>query len=257
MIGGNCVQRGFFSRIFRIIQESNLLLEVLDARFPELTRNFGIEKKILNSGKKLVFVLNKSDLSTRETLFKEKKSLEKIAPCVFLSAKKRDGVRKLREAIGKAICGKKSVVGIIGYPNTGKSSIINVLRGKSVAKTAVKAGFTRGQQFVRISENIMLVDSPGIIPFAQKNEFELMLVNAKNAERLKDAETTALQLIQWLLQKNPNSLKENFGIEETDSEKALEQIAMKKNKLLKGGLPDTQATAKTLIQDWQRGKIKV
>ncbi|MDD5163978.1 MAG: 50S ribosome-binding GTPase [Candidatus ainarchaeum sp.] len=251
------MQKGFFSRIFRIIQESNLLLEVLDARFPELTRNRGIEKKILNSEKKLVLVLNKSDLVTRETLFREKKELEKIAPCVFLSTKQRNGLRKLREAIGKAINGKDSVVGIIGYPNTGKSSIINVLRGKSVAKTSSKAGFTRGEQFVRISKNIMLVDSPGIIPFAQKNEFELMLVNSKNAERLKDSETTALQLIQWLLQKNPSVLKENFGIEETDSEKALEQIAFKKNRLVKGGLPDTQATAKILIQDWQREKIKV
>ena len=251
------MQKGFFQRLHRIIDQSNLLLEVLDARFPELTRNFGVEKKILARQKSLVFVLNKSDLVEKQTLLREKKGLEQIAPCVFLSATERKGVIRLREEIGKIIGSRKVIIGIIGYPNTGKSSIINALAKKNAAKTSSKAGFTRGEQFVKISDKIMLIDSPGIIPYNQKNEFELMLVGSKNAEQLHDSETEALRLIEWIIRKNPCAIKNNFGIEETDAEKVLEEIAFKKRKLLKGGLPDTQTTAKLLIQDWQKAKIKV
>ncbi|MDD5148809.1 MAG: 50S ribosome-binding GTPase [Candidatus ainarchaeum sp.] len=251
------MQKGFFVRLHRILGQSSLLLEVLDARFPELTRNFGVEKKIINSKKGLVFVLNKADLVEKETLLREKKLLEKISPCVFLSATERKGIIRLREEIGKIIGNKEVVIGIIVYPNTGKSSIINALAKRNAAKVAPKAGFTRGEQFVRISGKIMLIDSPGIIPYSQKNEFELMLVGSKNAEQLHDSETEALRLIEWILKKNPNAIKSNFGIEETDSEKVLEELAAKKGRLLKGGLPDTQTMAKLLIQDWQKAKIKV
>jgi len=251
------MKKGFMPRLYSIIQKSNVLFEVLDARFPELTRNKGIEEKILARNKKLVFVVNKSDLVTKESLLKEKKRLSKIAQTVFLSAKEKTGTGKLREALGKATSHKESVIGIIGYPNTGKSSVINVLRGKAVARTAPKAGFTRGEQFVRLSDKIMLIDSPGIIPFEQHNEFELALINAKNAEQLKDVEAVAFELIPWLLQKNSNSLKETFGISEREPEKVLEAIALKKKKLLKGAVPDSQTAAKLLIQAWQKGILRV
>ncbi|HLD58785.1 MAG TPA: GTPase [archaeon] len=252
------MQKGFMGRVSRIIEKSDLLLEVLDARFPELTRNSVTETKILRSGKKLILVLNKSDLASKETLLKEKKSLEKFAPCVFLSTKERSGIRRLRETIGKtASTNRQIVIGVLGYPNTGKSSIINSLRGRAVARVSPKAGFTRGEQFVRISQKILLVDSPGIIPFEQKNEFELMLVSSKNAEQLKQPEEVALELIDWILLKNPEAIKENFGIEETESEEILEKFALKKNKLLKQGLPDTKTASKLLIQEWQKAKIKI
>ncbi|MBN1940687.1 MAG: 50S ribosome-binding GTPase [Candidatus Diapherotrites archaeon] len=251
------MKKGFFSRVTRVIEQSTVVLEILDARFPEITRNSSVEKRVLNSGKKLVFVLNKSDLVERSVLEKEKKRLQKIAPCVFLSAREKKGVKKLREEVGKASAKKRAVVSLVGYPNTGKSSVINALIGRKVARTGHKPGFTRGEQFLRLSEKIMLIDSPGIIPFEQKNEFELMLVNSKNPEQLHDVEAVGLELVDWLLKKNPYSIKKNFGVKETDAERVLEEIALKKNRLLRGSVPDTHEAAKILVKMWQAGEIRV
>ena len=154
---------------------------------------------------------------------------------------------------------KRAKIAVIGYPNTGKSSLLNALAGRKAARTSAQAGFTRGAQFVRISKNALLIDSPGIIPFKQRSEFELMLVAAKSPNQLQDIEGAALQLIEWLQKQGTGTLKREFGIpeSETDAEKTLGKIAVKKKRLSRGGKPDLGATAMLLIKEWQEGKIKI
>jgi ribosome biogenesis GTPase A len=137
--------------------------------------------------------------------------------------------------------------------------VINALAGRKAARTSAQAGFTRGEQFVRIAKNVLLIDSPGIIPFEQRSEFELTLIAAKSVNQLQDIEGTALELIEWLQNQNALAIKENFGIETNgkDSVEILEEIAIKKKRLLKGAKPDTMSTASMLIQDWQKGNIKI
>src|SRR4030042_2166696 len=104
----------------------DIILEILDARFPKEMQNKEIEKLIKDKGKKVIYVLNKSDLTR-----KRDKSLN---PRVFVSCKNRKGINELRDKIKQEAAKFKSTgdfnrvhVGIVGYPNTGKSSLINLL----------------------------------------------------------------------------------------------------------------------------------
>jgi ribosome biogenesis GTPase A len=249
---------GNWHHALQAVKQSDLVLEILDARLSGLTRHFELEQKILRKGKKLLLVLNKSDLISKKTAEREKKELEKTAPTVFVSGTKKKGIARLRLQLRKMAGDKKITVAIIGFPNTGKSTILNALAGRRAAKVSAQAGFTRGRQLVKLDENVFLVDTPGVIPYEQRNEFELMLVNSKSPNQLQDIENNALQLIEWIAKQNPGALKEAYGIEwKNDSEEFLEKVAQKKGKLSKGGNANRNAVSFLLIQDWQKGKIRV
>jgi ribosome biogenesis GTPase A len=152
----------------KIIGNSEIIIEVLDARFVEDTRNLEVEERIKKANKKLIYVINKSDLLKK----KDKTKVEKLKPNALVSCKDRTGIKNLRELIKRESKGiKKSddkfdkvTVGILGYPNTGKSSLINLLIGKSSAGVGSDAGFTKGLQKLKLSEEVLLLDSPGVIP---------------------------------------------------------------------------------------------
>ncbi len=253
------VKEGFLKRVHNVINKADLLLEILDARFPEQTRNNALEETISRKGKKLILVLNKADLISKKKLIKLKNQLSEFTRTVFLSAKEKKGINLLRKEIGIALSGK-GVIGVIGYPNTGKSSIINALTGRKAAPTSLKAGFTRGEQRIRLTEKIQLIDTPGIIPFEEKDEFKLILTLSKNPNQISDAEYCAEKLIQLLLQDNAKELEKVYGVKissEINTEKILEEIALKKNKLIKGGLPDIQNASIQVLMDYQKGKLKL
>ena len=151
-----------------VIRISDVILQVLDARFLEETRNPELEKMVKDMGKILVNVLNKVDLVDLREL-RENQILVGLEPYVLFSSSKRIGLGKLRERIKisvKKFIGKhnKAHVGVIGYPNTGKSSLINSLSGRSKSGTAAEAGFTKGIQKIRFSKDILILDTPGVIP---------------------------------------------------------------------------------------------
>jgi len=198
-------------------------------------------------------VINKSDLVSEEKMKKQKELIG--VKSVFVSAKNKQGTIKLREAIGK-LSGKKEVkVGIVGYPNTGKSSVINMLKGKKSSGVGAIAGFTKGMQYVRISSKVMLIDSPGIIPFEEKDEILMVLLSAKNIQSLEDLEGTGIEVAEELLKSNPEKMENFYGIKAKDGEEFLEKLAIKRKKLAKGGSPNLNEAASILITDFQRGKI--
>ncbi|MCK4884261.1 MAG: 50S ribosome-binding GTPase, partial [Candidatus Diapherotrites archaeon] len=196
---------------------------------------------------------NKSDLVSKRKADKGKKLLNEES--VFVSAKKKMGKTKLKEAIGKLIGNKDVKIAVAGYPNTGKSSLINMLKGKKSAPTSSTAGFTRGVQLIRISKKIMLVDSPGVIPFTHKDEGVMALLGAKSPERIKDLEGTGLEIAQELIKQNKDAVEELYGVKANDGEELLEEIAFKRKKLMKGGKPNIIEAARILISDLQKGKI--
>ncbi|MDO8628023.1 MAG: GTPase, partial [Candidatus Diapherotrites archaeon] len=161
-------KEGFMSRVLKLIRNSNIVVEVVDARFSAETRHPYLERKVLDNDKKLIIVMNKADLLSKDALLRLKREMAKVATTVFISARSKKGVIRLREEIGKAMKTKDAKIGIIGYPNVGKSTLVNALSGRHAAPTSIKAGFTRGEQYVRISEHIVLTDTPGIIPFDEK-----------------------------------------------------------------------------------------
>jgi ribosome biogenesis GTPase A len=155
------------SIVKEVIRISDIVLEVLDARFIEQTRNKELEQMILGMGKKIVFLINKADLIDVQAL-KDSGKLEDLKPYVLFSCKTKMGRGDLRTRIKieakKEKQDKRTHVGIIGYPNTGKSSIINLLTGRRAAGTAAAAGFTKGIQKVRLVKGVLLLDTPGVMP---------------------------------------------------------------------------------------------
>jgi len=246
-----------------IIRISDIVLEVLDARFIEETRDKELERLILDSGKKIMFVLNKADLVDVAEL-KKNIDLEGLKPYVLVSCKTRRGVRELRTRMkieAKRMKQKRSThIGIIGYPNTGKSSIINVIAGGGRAKTAAESGFTKGMQKIRLAKGVLLLDSPGVIPEkeapAHKTEHakKLSFIGVKTFDRAKNPEFIVFELMK----EYPEVLEKYYGIDaKGDSEKLIEEFGRKNKFLAKGGSINVDRAARAILKDWQLGKIKV
>ncbi len=242
--------KNFWKIVNQVIKDSNIIIEVLDARMIEETRNHEIEKKILAKGKKLIMVANKADLISKEKYLSLKKTYPNM---LFFSSKQRLSTTKLLKRLIKDAKGMQSLVGVVGYPNVGKSSLINALKGKNAAPTSSISGYTKALQKIRIAKRIYLFDTPGVFPRKENDEFQNVLSGAISAEKVKDPEMIAIKMIEML----EGKIEKHYGVEKTlDAEKTLENIAIKRGKLLKGGVPDTKTAAMQIIKEWQKGKIK-
>lgn len=148
---------------------------------------------------------------------------------------------------------KQISVGFIGYPNVGKSSIINTLKKKQVCKVAPIPGETKVWQYITLLRNIYLIDCPGIVPPTNDSDAEIVIKGVVRAERLADPEMVIPEVLSRV---KKEYLQKTYNIEDwEDWEDFLEKIAQKFGKLLKGGDGDTKQAAVMLINDLQRGKI--
>ena len=252
------VRVSWIRKVKRIIEKSAVVLEVLDARNVSGTKSLFIEKYAKENGKVLIFVINKSDLVEKSKLEEEKRALSGLAPACYVSAKNRTGMIRLKRSIGKHAKKLPAKVSIVGYPNVGKSQLANALKGKRAAKVAPVPGLTRSVQWVRVSKDILLLDSPGIIPL-KENEKSLALKGAIDADALKNPLNAATCILDVLRRDNKESILETYALEpsalELDNEGIIEIIAKKRGKLLKGGEPDIETAAKYIIRDWYKGKL--
>ena len=148
---------------------------------------------------------------------------------------------------------KQISVGFIGYPNVGKSSIINTLKKKQVCKVAPIPGETKVWQYITLLRNIYLIDCPGIVPPTNDSDAEIVIKGVVRAERLADPEMVIPEVLSRV---KKEYLQKTYNIEDwEDWEDFLEKVAQKFGKLLKGGEGDTKQAAVMLINDLQRGKI--
>lgn len=253
--------------LLKVIEISDIVVQVLDARFFKEMRNEEIENIIKKQKKEIIYVLNKSDLVDKEKI--EKSELEKIKPFVFTSCSKRRGIKELRDKIkqtSKSV--KKSPenkfdriqVGIIGYPNTGKSSLINILIGKMSAGVGSEAGYTRGMQKLKLTKDILLLDSPGVIPsndYSQHEQEKIIKhqkVGGKSFSQIKEPETLLANLVKEYSKQIDKYYKINSN---EDSEILIEKIGKKNGFLKRGGEVDSDKTSRKIIKDFQEGKIKL
>jgi hypothetical protein len=259
-------QRGKYPIIAKkIIEDSDIILEILDARFIQETRNSKFEEEIKKKNKKIIYVFNKADLIDKSNL----KISQELIPYVFVSSIERKGIKKLRDRIkieAKQVNKKreeenqKITVGVIGYPNTGKSSLINSLIGKSSAGVGSDAGFTKSMQKIKLSENIVLLDSPGIIPEEEysSQDKEKISNNAKLGARSYSQVKEPELVIVNIMRDYPGILEKNYKINaKGNSETLLEELGKRKGFLKKGGEVNEDTTARLIIRDWQQGKIKL
>jgi hypothetical protein len=250
---------GYHVMVADVISRADILLEVLDARYPDETRNDEVERDVARTGKPLILVLNKCDLVPKVQLERTKARLSKIAPTVFVSCRKRHGTTMLLHAILRYtnIKGRDILVGVLGYPNTGKSTVINVLAGRHSAGTSPISGYTRGVQMVRAGANIMLLDTPGVIPFDEWNEHIQGVLGVKDATNIKDPVGVAMKIIERFLAGDRAPLEKFYkvGVEGLDSYEALLAIGKKCNFLMKKGEVDETRAAVRIINDWQKGLL--
>lgn len=247
--------KNFWDIVNKVIQKADVLLLLLDARLVEETRNKEIEDKVKALKKPLIYVITKCDLVDKNTLLKFKKEL---IPCVFVSAKEFLGTTMLRERImieAKRAYKDKNVftVGVLGYPNVGKSSLINAIKGRHSAPTSSMSGFTKGVHMIKADNKLFFLDTPGVIPYKEKDTVKHALIGTIDYNKSKEPDLAAMQLME----KYPGKIESFFGIEVLeDKEEELEAIAKKRNMLKKGGVPDIMRVAQLILREWQKGAIK-
>lgn len=149
---------------------------------------------------------------------------------------------------------KQISIGLVGYPNVGKSSVINTLKKKKVCTVAPIPGETKVWQYVALMRRIYLVDCPGIVPIG-KHDSETDTV-LKGVVRVENLETPAEHVPALLNRVKKEYIQKTYNVKNwKDHEDFLGQIAKRMGKLLKGGEPDYETVAKMVLNDWIRGKI--
>jgi hypothetical protein len=246
----------YWSIVENVVRKADVVLVVLDARMPEQTRNKELERKISRMRKKLILVFNKIDLVSKDALNKLKKE---YPGSFFISASKNIDVARLRTRlfILAGEFGREELkVGVVGYPNVGKSAVINVLARRAGAKVAQTAGTTRGVQWITTSR-FKILDTPGVIPYGD-DEMKLGIIGSRDPEQLRSPEGLALEIIKIFFEKNRKKIEEYAKMAlPDDAYDALLEIGKKRGYLKKGGIVDETRTAITIIRDWQKGKLRL
>lgn len=251
-----------WEELYKVLDSSDVVVMVLDARDPEGTRCKHVESHLRNNCpyKHLVFLLNKVDLVPTSVTKAWIKHFSSVAPTIAFRASiskpfGKLSLMRLLKQFDRFHKDKKNIsIGFIGYPNVGKSSVINTLKSKQVCKAAPIPGETKVWQYVTLTKRIYMIDCPGVVYDSEnQTETDIILKGVVRAERLLDPE----YYIEGLLKRaDHESIRGIYRIDSwNDHEDFLSQLARKYGKLLKGGEPDIATVAKIVLQDWQRGKI--
>lgn len=251
-----------WNELYKVIDSSDVVLQVLDARDPLGTRSTYIEQylKKEKAHKHLVLVLNKVDLVPTWVTQKWVAILSAEYPTVAFHASIKHPFGKgalinLLRQFGKLHKDNKQIsVGFIGYPNAGKSSVINALRSKKVCNVAPIAGETKVWQYITLMKKIYLIDCPGVVYNPAESDEEKVL---KGVVRVELVENPGDYIPEVLAKVKHEYMARTYRIPGNwkDHNEFLERVSQKYGKLLKGGEPDVNTVAKMILNDWQRGKI--
>ncbi|KAF9650422.1 P-loop containing nucleoside triphosphate hydrolase protein [Thelephora ganbajun] len=267
-------RRHYVRMLRRVIDESDIILLVMDARDPEGCRSRLVEEEVRrreSEGKKLVFVLNKVDLVPKGNAQAWLRYLRHSTPTLpfrsasshqrtNLSSTTAPALVRLLKAY-KPSSSQSVTVGVVGYPNVGKSSLINSLKRAKVCSVAAQPGHTKGLQTIQLERGIKIVDSPGVVfddddfDYGGKSK-KKDTVLLRNAIKVEDVEDPIALVEQILSRTDHELLKKIYNLPQVEETlKFLTMIALTTGRLLKGGTPDILAAARQVLTDWNREKI--
>ena len=246
----------------------DVVIEILDARAPFSSINPDLEKTIKN--KKRLAVISKADLSdpNQTKLWAEelKKEFDAFVILNLTDPKSTKilsnevsklGKEKHEKEIAKGMKPQPIKAMIIGIPNVGKSSLINRLANRKAAGVQNKPGYTRGEQFIKVNNDFILLDTPGVLPMNyndKKTATNLALVGSVREDILPN-EVLVKSLLIILREHYPNSLLERYGISTIgEDQEVLKQIATRRG-LKSGGDLDIEKAEITLLKDFKDGKL--
>ncbi|MCL2575113.1 MAG: ribosome biogenesis GTPase YlqF [Defluviitaleaceae bacterium] len=265
---------GHMTKALRMMQENlklvDILIELLDARIPSSSKNPDIDK--LAQNKKRIIVLNKADLANESSNVAWQAYYEGLGFAVVAAnsnaGKGLDAVAKIaRQLMSEKIERAKSRgrinvptrAMIVGIPNVGKSTMINRYAGKKMAQVADRPGVTKGKQWITISNDFELLDTPGILwpKFEGSGGTNLAITGAIN-DNILDREKLAQSLIIHLQQNNPqaitNRYKINFNENNTPAE-ILHKIGNARGFKTKDDGIDLLKSAVILLDEFRGGKL--
>ena len=273
----------------------DLVIELVDARVPLSSRNPDIDE--MAKGKSRLILLNKCDLAddTYTQIWKQYFEDKGFAVCAINSLKGNE-VRKIQEPV-QEVCAEKIErdrrrgiknrpvrAMITGIPNVGKSTFINTFSRKGAAKTGNRPGVTKGKQWIRLSNTLELLDTPGILwpKFEDQNVGIKLAMIGSIKDEILNTEELALELIRMMSTLYPGALEEYYGLatpsmDRCDSEVGscdsaisskdpshvsgpadammLEKIAIARGCIGKGGTVDYARASNILLENFRNGKI--
>ncbi|KAL6757853.1 NUC091 domain-containing protein [Haematococcus lacustris] len=254
--------RRIWGELYKVLDSSDVIIQVLDARDPMGTRCQFLEHHIRKHlrHKHLLLLLNKCDLVPSWVTKRWLHFLSREFPTLAFHASitnpfGKGALLSLLRQLARLRTDKQAIsVGFVGYPNVGKSSVINTLRTKKVCKTAPIPGQTKVWQYITLMKRIFLIDCPGVVyNKAKDSDSDAVLKGVVRVENLEDATEHVTQVLRRV---KPEYLKRAYKIKDwTDHEDFLTQLGRVSGKLLKGGDADLNTAARMVLYDWQRGKI--
>ena len=246
----------------------DVVIEILDARAPLSSINPEFEKRINN--KKKLLVLSKADLADPNETKKWENYLKNSgnsllilnltdpkAEKIISQAVMKLGEEKHAKERAKGMKPQPIKTMIIGVPNVGKSSLINRIAKRNAAGVQNKPGYTRGEQFIKVNKDFVLLDTPGVLPMNYEDKehaITLALLGSIREEILPNDELVRV-LLNYLNKNYPESLKDRFGITDlSNSETVILEVA-KKRGLITQGQYDFDKANFLILKEFKEGKL--
>ena len=247
-----------------ILPEVDLVIELLDARLPASSQNPAIVT--LRDNKPCIKILSKSDLANPETTarwqahFEQDASVKTLQTTLDLNGTPQRIIRLCQSLVPSRVKANLSMlVMVAGIPNVGKSTLINALAGRKIAKTGNEPAITKGQQRIKLEQGIMLLDTPGILWPKIENENSGYRLAASGA--IKDTamgiEDVAFYLADYLIKRYPVALRDRYdltSVPDTELE-LLELLGARRGCLSAGGRVDLEKASAILVNEFRAGML--
>jgi ribosome biogenesis GTPase A len=266
---------GHMAKAKREVQEKlkliDIVFELVDARIPMSSRNPMIDEILVN--KPRIVLLNKADMADEEITkqwiaFFQNRHMKALA----IDSQAGTGVKQIVAAAKEMLkpkFAKMTAKGIknpramraliVGIPNVGKSTLINRLAGKHIAKTGDKPGVTKAQQWIKVGKEMELLDTPGILwPKFEDEEVGLKLATTGAIkDTILNLQDVAVYALNFLKQHYPERLKERYSLSEIpeDIVALFDEIGKRRGCLMSGGLVDYDKVAELVLREIRTEKL--
>lgn len=264
---------GHMTKAIRMMQENikliDLMIELVDARIPMSSRNPDIDE--LAGNKSRIILLNKADLADPRFNVQWMEFFKDRGVHVLeINSKNGSGVKSIQGLVQEAcrekierdrkrgIKNRPVRAMVAGIPNVGKSTFINAFAGRACTKTGNKPGVTKGKQWIRLNQNLELLDTPGILWPRFENQSvgeKLAMIGSINDEILHTDEL-AVAILTYLQKEYAGLVAKRYNITESDNAiDTLAKVCESRHCYLKGEEPDIERASRMILEDFRSGRI--